>query len=101
MRGRYYGRMSDLTCMTARFRLDAILETARAAGGEEISQSELSRRSGVSFTTVNRMCQNHTEQVSLKTLDALSAALTELTGKVFEPGDLIERVPEKKRGKSR
>lgn len=84
--------------MTARFRLDAILGKARTLEGEEVSQSELSRRSGVSFTTVNRMCQNHTLQVSLKTLDALSAALTELTGKRIEPGDLIERVPEK-RGK--
>ena len=82
--------------MTARFRLDAILESARTRDGQEISQSELSRQSGVSFTTVNRMCQNHTEQVSLKTLDALSAALTELTGKKMEPGDLIERVPSKR-----
>jgi len=36
--------------MTARFRLDAILSAARTPAGEEISQSQLSRQSGVSFT---------------------------------------------------
>jgi DNA-binding Xre family transcriptional regulator len=79
--------------MTARFRLREILEQL------DVGQSQLSRDSGVSFSTINRMCTNATEQVSLKTLDALSAALSEVAGKAIQPGDLIERVPEKKRGR--
>jgi DNA-binding Xre family transcriptional regulator len=79
--------------MTARFRLRELLE---AAG---IGQSQLSRESGVSFSTINRMATNATEQVSLKTLDSISATLTRLLNRTVEPGDLIERVPEKKRGK--
>ena len=61
-----------------------------------MTQSELSRRSGVSLTTINRMANNLTGQVSLKTLDSLARALSELLGKPVEPGDLIERVPEKR-----
>ena len=52
-----------------------------------MSQSELARRSGVSFVTVNRMCGNKTEGVSLDTLDKLATALG------VEPGDLIRREP--------
>ena len=80
--------METLSLMAARFRLAELIE---AAG---ISQRELSRRSGVSPTTVNRMAANLTAQVSLATLDSLSAVLG------VEPGDLIERVPERRgRGK--
>ncbi len=79
--------------MTARFRLREILDQL------DLGQSQLSRDSGVSFSTINRMCTNATEQVSLKTLDALSATLSKVAGKAIEPGDLIERVPEKKRGR--
>ena len=42
------------------------------------------------------MANNLTGQVSLKTLDSLARALSELLGKPVEPGDLIVRVPEKK-----
>jgi DNA-binding Xre family transcriptional regulator len=76
--------------MTARFRLREILEEVG------VGQSQLSRESGVSFSTINRMCTNATEQVSLKTLDSISSTLARLTGRKFEPGELIERVPEKK-----
>lgn len=69
--------------MAARFCLDRILTTA------DISQRELALRASVSPTTVNRMAQNKTAQVSLRTLDALARELG------VEPGDLIERVPEK------
>lgn len=65
--------------MPARFCLDRLLEEAG------ISQRELSRRSGVSPTTINRMASNLTAQVSLRTLDALAKVLG------LEPGDLIER----------
>jgi transcriptional regulator with XRE-family HTH domain len=62
-----------------RFRLREILEEAG------MSQSELSRRSGVSFATINRMCTNATRQVSLDTLERLATALHR------EPTELINR----------
>lgn len=65
--------------MSARFRLQQLLD---AAG---MSQNELARRSGVSLVTVNKIAQNRSNQVALKTLDALSKVLG------CEPGDLIER----------
>jgi putative transcriptional regulator len=72
--------------MGARFRLKEWLERAG------ISQSELARRSGISFVTINRIASNKTDGASLKTLDALSKALG------CEPGDLLEREPmERKR----
>ena len=69
------------------FRLHAVLN---AAG---VSQSELSRRSGVSFATINRMCTNATGRISLDVLDRLCAALG------VEPGELLER--DKKRGRGK
>jgi putative transcriptional regulator len=69
--------------MAARFRLAELLE------GAGLSQRELAQRADVSPTTVNRMAKNLTAQVSLKTLDALSRELK------CEPGDLIERAPER------
>jgi DNA-binding Xre family transcriptional regulator len=63
----------------ARFRLQELLDE------REISQSELSRTSGVSFATISRMCRNVTAQVSLETLDKLAVALK------VEPGDIIVR----------
>ena len=68
-----------------RFRLDALLAEAG------LSQRELAARSGVSPTIVNRMAQNLAGQVSLKTLDSLSAALSDALGRVVAPGELIER----------
>lgn len=64
-----------------RFRLKEVL----AEREEPVSQSELSRRSGVSMTTINSMVLNKTAQVSLATLDAICEALG------CEPGDLLER----------
>lgn len=91
--------MDTVELMTARFRLQELLESGRPP----VSQSELSRRSGVSLTTINRMVNNLTAQVSLKTLESLSVVLTELLGRKVEPGDLIERVPSPrgKQGRSR
>jgi len=72
------------TALAVRFRLHELLRERREAG-DEMSQSELSRRSGVSMTTINAMANNKTAQVSLATLDALSRALG------VEPGALLER----------
>jgi putative transcriptional regulator len=71
--------------VTVRFRLQQLLDE------REMSQSELARKSGVSFVTVNGMANNRTAQVSLKTLDALCSALG------VPPGELLEREPAAKR----
>ena len=63
--------------MTARFQLAEVL----AASG--MSQRELARKSGVTLVTINRMCANHTEGVSLRVLDKLAHALG------VQPGELI------------
>ena len=84
----YYVLME--TPVTTRFRLADILTTS----GAPMSQSELSRRSGISMTTINAMVLNKTKQVSLATLDAISAALG------VDPGALLEREP-KKKGRAR
>jgi len=76
--------------VTVRFRLHEVLADREG----DISQSELSRRSGVSLTTVNAIALNKTKQVSLETLDKLCEALG------VEPGDLLERdEPKRKRGR--
>ena len=64
--------------MATRFRLAEEL-------GDQMTQTELARLAGISVATVNRLCLNATAQVSLATLDALSAVLG------CEPNDLIER----------
>lgn len=79
--------METVLPVATRFRLREIMDSA----SPPISQRELARRSGVSPTTVNRMYANLTAQVSLATLDALSAALG------CAPGDLIERVEDRKK----
>jgi putative transcriptional regulator len=81
--------MGATAIVAVRFRLHEVL-----AEREDLSQSELSRRSGVSLTTINAMVLNKTKQVSLATLDALCGALG------VEPGELLEREG-KRRGKGR
>jgi DNA-binding Xre family transcriptional regulator len=76
--------------MPIRFRLQEVLDEHRPP----LSQRELAVQSGVSPTTINRMCRNLTAQVSLATLDSLSAVLR------VEPGELLER-DGKRRGKGR
>ena len=66
--------------MAARFRLAQLLEE------RGMSQSELARRSGITFATINAMTRNRTTGVQLDTLDRLARALG------VEPGALIERV---------
>jgi transcriptional regulator with XRE-family HTH domain len=63
-----------------RFRLQAVIDAAGT------SQSELSRRSGVSFATISRMCRNVTGQVSLEILERLADALG------VEPSALLNRM---------
>lgn len=83
-----FALMETSAQVPTRFRLLDVLEE------RQLSQRELARRSGVSPTTINRMCANLTAQVSLATLDALAKVLD------VEPGELLEREP-KKRGKER
>ena len=73
--------------LAVRFRLHELLEE------HGLSQSELARRSGISFVTVNGIANNKTKQVSLATLDALCGALD------VEPGELLERDAPKRRGR--
>jgi transcriptional regulator with XRE-family HTH domain len=55
--------------VTARFQLRELLEA------HGISQSDFARQADLSFATVNRLCTNATEQVSLETLDKVISAL--------------------------
>lgn len=82
--------MEHVALMPVRFRLHAILEE-RAQHDQRLSQSELSRRSGGSLTTINAMVLNKTAQVSLKTLDALCDVLD------VDPDELLERETPKRR----
>lgn len=61
------------------FRLAEFLERAK------LSQGELSRLTGISRVTINRICQNHTAGIDLDTLDKIAAVLK------CEPCDLIVR----------
>lgn len=72
--------------MATRFRLAELLD---AAG---LTQTELHRRSGVAYSTINGIVLNKARQISLDTLDALSTALD------CEPGDLVERESKGRRG---
>lgn len=65
--------------MAVRFRLAELLEESG------LSQSELARRSGVSFVTINGVANNKTSRVDLATLDAICKVLG------CEPGELLER----------
>ena len=71
--------------MATRFRLAELL---KASG---MSQTDLHRKSGIAYSTINGLVLNKARQVSLDTLDALSEALG------CEPGDLIVR-DSKRRG---
>ena len=83
----YIVAMTGIAIVPVRFRLSGLLE---AAG---LNQSELARKSGVSIVTINAIANNRTNQVRLETLDRISAALG------VEPGELIEREPQKRRGR--
>jgi transcriptional regulator with XRE-family HTH domain len=82
--------MTGVLDVAVRFRLQEWLDDPEKG----MSQSKLAKLSGVSLATVNAIANNRTSQVSLATLDALSAALG------LEPGELLERdEPKRKRGR--
>ena len=68
--------------MAIEWRLGRIL----AQHPDRMSQSELARRSGISFTTINAIAQGTTSRVDLATLDALCRELG------VTPGDLLAYV---------
>ena len=71
--------------MAVRFRLADVLAE------RTMTQTELSRRSGVSIVTVNGIANNRTTRVDLETLDKLCEVLE------VEPGELLERETPKRR----
>lgn len=76
--------MTFILHVAVRFRLGELLAELKESDAE-VSQSELSRRSGVSLTTINAMVNNKTTRVDLATIDALCGALD------VTPGDLLQR----------
>jgi putative transcriptional regulator len=74
--------------MAIRVRLRELLEKRGMA------QTELQAKSGLGYSTINALYHGKTERVEFATLGALCAVLG------CEVGDVIEYVPEKKRGRS-
>ncbi|MBK6306868.1 MAG: helix-turn-helix transcriptional regulator [Gemmatimonadetes bacterium] len=80
--------MQGILSMAVRFRLADVLAE------RTMTQTELSRRSGVSIVTVNGIANNRTTRVDLETLDKLCEVLE------VEPGELLEReTPKRRRGR--
>ena len=77
--------MQGTLSLAVRFRLADVL-TERT-----MTQTELSRRSGVSIVTVNGIANNRTTRVDLETLDKLCEVLD------VAPGELLERDAPKRR----
>jgi DNA-binding Xre family transcriptional regulator len=65
--------------MPVRFKLQELLDSQ----SPPMSQSELSRRSGISLVTINAIANNRTRQVSLETIDSISSALGVEPGALF------------------
>jgi putative transcriptional regulator len=74
--------------MAIRVRLRELLEKRGMA------QTELQARSGLGYSTINALYHGKTERVEFSTLEAICEVLD------CGVGDLIEYVPEKKRGRS-
>ena len=74
--------------MAVRFRLRELL----AERG--MSQTELQTRTRLAYSTVNDLYNNKPRRVELETLDILCDVLD------CSIADLLERVPEKKRGRA-
>ncbi|HEY4131661.1 MAG TPA: helix-turn-helix transcriptional regulator [Gemmatimonadaceae bacterium] len=81
--------METLAHVPTRFRLQELLEQRKPP----MSQTELAKKAGLSFATVNRLCTNATSQVSLETLDKLADVLG------VEPGELLEREGKRRKGR--
>ena len=74
--------------MAVRFRLRELL----AERG--MSQTDLQTRTGLAYSTFNDLFNNKPRRVELETLDVLCEVLD------CSIADLLERVPEKKRGRA-
>ena len=74
--------------MAVRFRLRELL----AERG--MSQTDLQTRTGLAYSTVNDLFNNKPRRVELDTLDVLCEVLN------CSIADLLERIPEKKRGRA-
>ena len=74
--------------MTIRVRLRDLLEKRGMA------QTELQARSRLGYSTINALYHGKTERVEFATLDVLCDVLG------CGVGDILEHVPEKKRGRS-
>jgi putative transcriptional regulator len=74
--------------MAIRVRLRELLEKRGMA------QTELQARSGLGYSTINALFHGKTERVEFSTLEMLCEVLG------CEVGDLIEYMPEKRRGRS-
>lgn len=72
--------------MAIRLRLHELLELRR------MSQTELQLKTGLGYSSINAMYHNKTQRVEFATLDVLCSALQ------CQVGDLLEYVPDKKRG---
>lgn len=73
--------------MAVRFRLRELL-TERG-----MSQTELQTRTRLAYSTVNDLYNNKPRRVELETLDVLCEVLD------CSIGELLERIPDKKRGR--
>ena len=71
--------------MSVRFRLRELLDE------RGMSQTELQARTGFAYSTVNDLYNNKPRRVELETLDVLCEVLN------CSIGELLERVPDKKR----
>lgn len=74
--------------MAVRFRLRELL----AERG--MSQTDLQIKTGLAYSTVNDLFNNKPRRVELETLDVLCEVLD------CSIADLLERIPEKKRGRA-
>ena len=73
--------------MAIRLKLRELLEL------RGMSQTELQLKTGLGYSSINAMYHNKTQRVEFATLDILCSALH------CQVGDLLEYVPDKKRGR--
>lgn len=73
--------------MAVRFRLRELLDE------RGMSQTELQSRTRLAYSTINDLFNNKPRRVELETLDVLCDVLD------CAIGELLERIPEKKRGR--
>lgn len=74
--------------MAVRFRLRELLDE------RGMSQTELQSRTRLAYSTINDLFNNKPRRVELETLDVLCEVLD------CAIGELLERIPDKKRGRA-